>query len=205
MARTATTAEQPAAAPLSRRILVNIIRDQTASTPRVIWAHEFPLLEDIHGEGNIREVPRETIDEGWTPRVDPQSLHYNKAQTAVRRPSEALGLDWVFLGDPRTEYDRLGQVYGKHPEIDQLVVEHVYGRFNTGMFARVLGRPRLVDIPDDQLRALVLQYGYTLPTVDHDATQAEKDAAAKAAARFNSLTGAELQKLAVEVGVELEG
>lgn len=203
MATKKPASEPVSDAQVSRRILVNVRRDQTTATPRVIWAHELPILEAIFGEGEVTVVDREALDEGFSARVDPSLLVHNKRQDAPRRPSESLGLDHVFIGDPRTEYERLGLVYGKHPEVNQTFTENVYGRFSVGLFSKAIGTPKLADLPSDQLRALALAYGYNLPVAVWDSTDAEKTAATAAREKFNNLQRSDLVTLAEELGVEV--
>ena len=188
---------------VSRRILVVVKREQTTATPRVVWRHEVPILEAIFGEGNVEEVDRALLDEGYVARVTPDMLIHNKRQDLARRPSESAGLDFAFIGSPEGEYERLGLVYGKHPEINQTYAENVYGRFKAGLFARVLGEASLKDLPPQQLRDLIIAFGYSLPLAVKDSTPAERAEAAAAHAAFQALDHAALVKLAEEVGVEI--
>jgi hypothetical protein len=188
---------------LSRRVLVNIKRDQTTATPRVVWAHEVPILEAIWGEGNVQSVEPETLDEGFSPKAAASMLVHNRVQDAFRRPSQSLGLGWVFCEDARTEYDRLASCYGMHPEVKQTWVENVFGRFQGGGFQTMVARPELEDLPEDQLRAMLLQSGYQLPIVTYESSEAERAAATKARKEFESADKAALVKLADEYGVEL--
>lgn len=205
MARTAKPAhdDTQTGAPVSRRVLVNIYRDQTASTPRVVWQHEVPIIEAIFGEGNAKAVPIETLDEGFSGKPTPDMLAHNKVQDVFRRPSESLGIGFVFVGEARAEYERLAQAYGMNPEVKQPWVETVYGRFSTGMFAKIIGEPDLKDMPPEQLRQMLLAWGYTLPIVDFKASEAEKKAASAAAAEFRRLPADKLVALAEELGVEV--
>lgn len=189
---------------VSRRIIVTIKRDQTTATPRVIWQHEMPILEAVFGEGNVVETDRAAMDEGYSPRTPAAMLVHNKKQDAPTRPSEAAGLDYVFIGNAQSEFDRLGFVYGRHPEVNQSFVENVYGRMSVGAFKRALGKPTLATMPAEQLRALVLAYGYSLPMTTWDSTDAEKAKAADAHATFYALPREALVKLAEECGVEIE-
>lgn len=191
------------AAPVSRRVLVNIKRDQTTSTPRVVWQHEVPILEGIFGEGNVAIVPPETLDEGYTTKAAPDLLVHNKKQDTIRKPSQSLGIGFAFVGDPSVEYERLGACYGMHPEVKQSWVENVFGRFQSGTFSKMFARPDLEDLPEDQLRALLLDWGYSLPIVGFDSSPAEREAHQKAVAAFNALPKAELVKAAEELGVEV--
>lgn len=205
MATRKPASESMSDAPVSRRVLVNIKRDQTTATPRVVWQHEFPILEAVFGEGQVVEVDRAALDEGYSAKVNPSLLVHNKRQDAPRRPSESCGLDHVFIGAPQAEYERLALVYGKHPEINQSFVENVYGRFSTGVFAKAVGRPSLADLPAEQLRYLVQAYGYSLPVATFKATEAERSEAAEAARKFDAMGRAELAALAEELGVEIGG
>lgn len=187
---------------LSRRVLVNIKRDMTEITPRVIWQHEKPILEEIFGEGNITDVDPASLDEGYNPKASPSLLVYNKTQDVAQRPSESQGIGFVFIGDPQVEYQRLAEVYGKHKDENVLLVEKIYGRFQAGKFEQLMGKPSLHDLPEAQIRGLILGYGYA-PDTHKDASQEEKQAtlAARKALAEMKLDG--LVKLAEEVGVEI--
>jgi hypothetical protein len=196
--------QAPAAAAdnlVSRRVLVNIKRDQTTTTPRVVWAHEVPILELVWGEGNVTVVEAEEVDEGFRPRAAPDMLVHNKTQDEFRPPSESLSLGWAFITDHRAEYDRLADVYGNVPETRTPYVEAAYGRFGSGMFARTLGQPTLEDLLPGQLRALLLEYGYTLPVVTYESSEAERKAGLDAIRKFNQAPKDELLKLAEDFGV----
>lgn len=158
---------------LSRRVLVNVMRDQTAATPRIVWLHEVPILEAVFGEGNVRHVEAEAMDEGYSGKPSPDLMPFNKKQDAILPPSATAGLGFVFVGDPRSEYERLCEVYGQHPEVRESMCEHVYGRFQNGQFARVIGSPVLADLPDAQLVDLAKGYGAS-PEQIAEAVKAEK-------------------------------
>lgn len=143
---------------LSRRVLVLIKRDQTTATPRPVWQHELPLLEAIYGEGNAVIIDPDVLDEGYSAKPAQELLIYNKTQDRVPPPSEAAGLDFVFIGSPAIEYERLAAAYGRHPEVNQPWVENVYGRFQEGKFSAVIGSPSLEDLPKVQLRGLVRDF-----------------------------------------------
>jgi hypothetical protein len=172
---------------LSRRVLVTLVRDQTAATPRVVYQHEIPLLEVLFGEGNAKPVDPEALDEGFSTRPSADMLVHNKRQDPIPRPSESAGLGHVFIGDPRGEFERLAACYGMHPEVKVSVVEHVYGRFAEGRFSAVVGGPDLSDLPPDQLRELTRQWGG-----DPDAIKAAD-------------TREKLLALAEETGVQIGG
>ena len=82
-------------------------------------------------------------------------------------------------------------------------VEAIYGRYASGAFSRLVGSPRLSDLPDQQLRQVIKAYGYSLPIVTYESSDAERAAAKKAHAEFEALSGAALVKLAEDIGVEI--
>lgn len=178
------TMERPTAPQkmLSRRVLVLIVRDQTAATPRIVWHHEVPILEAIFGEGNVKMVEPDELDDGYSKKASPELLIFNKKQDPILPPSQSQGIGHVFIGTPAHEFERLCSVYGRHPDVNEPYAENVYGRLRDGRFERLLGRPELTDLPEDQLRALVISYGAT----------ADQLAESK-----------NLAKLAQELGVEL--
>lgn len=147
----------------SQRILVNITRDMTAVTPKIIWAHEKPLLEIVFDEGNVKEVEAGALDEGYSGKVTPELLPYNKKQDAILPPSQTNGLGFLFIGDAASEYQRLADVYGKHPSENILIVEKIFGRFQDGRFERLLPTPELADLPKAQLEGLLRSYGVEIP------------------------------------------
>lgn len=187
---------------LSRRVLVKIKRDMTEITPRVIWQHEKPILEELFGEGNITEVDPATLDDGYTAKASPSLLIYNKTQDVVQKPSETQGIGFVFISDPAVEYQRLAEVYGKHKDENVLLVEKIYGRLQSGQFQRLMGSPSLNDLPEAQIRGLILGYGYA-PDTHKDATQEEKQATLAMRKALAEMKIDGLVKLAEEVGVEI--
>jgi len=187
---------------LSRRVYVNITRDMTQTISKVVWQHELPLLEIIHGvdrEGEdddevgegmsaasgLKLVDPAKLDEGYKDKVSVELLPYNKKQDRIPRPSEAHRIGWVFVGSPRLEYQRLAGVYDKHPEVNVSNAEYIYGRFREGRFTAALGKPEFSDLPEAQLASLALDYG---ATVEQLAETSGRDA---------------LTKLCRELGVQL--
>lgn len=199
----ATTAPDASTALLSRRVMVTIRRDQTTSTPRVVWQHEVPILQDIFGEDEVREVDPASLDEGYSAKPSADLLPFNKVQDGIPRPSVANRLGWVFTGDAAAEYERLVTAYGRHHEIPVSFCEHVYGRFSAGRFRELVGKPTLKDLPADQLRDLVLSWGHHLPVATTDSSAEDQKAAAKAWTEFRALDVPALVKLAQGLGVTL--
>lgn len=188
---------------LSRRVLVIIDRDLTAKTSSVIWQHEIPILEMIFGEGKVIALEPSVLNEGFSTKTSPDLLPYNKVQDPLRPPSDNSGIGWVFVGDARTEYDRLGSVYGFMPEEKRLFVEAVYGRFQDGRFESVVGSAAVEDLPEAQLRDLIKGYGF-LPAVAPDSSEADKIDAREKHKRLYGAAQPELLKIAEEIGVTLD-
>lgn len=205
MAATATrkSAEPQTDRVLSRRVLVTIRRDQTTLTPRVVWAHEVPVLQVIHGEDEVKEIDPAGLDEGYSAKPSADMLAHNKRQDPILPPSQTNQLGWVFVGNPEGEFNRLEAAYGRHADVPISNAERVYGRFSAGLFATIVGRPTLDDLPDAQLRDLILSWGHVLPVATYDSDNDERKTAEKAWAEFNSLPHAALVKLAEETGVQL--
>lgn len=188
---------------LSRRVLVTIDRDMTSKTPRVVWQHEIPILEAVHGEGKVAVVEVASLDEGYNAKPTPDMLVHNKRQDAIAPPSKTMGIGHVFIGDPRAEYDRLGAVYGRHPEVNETFAENVYGRFQVGRFAAMVGEPELDDLPDEQLRDLARAYGGAPADATFKATDEERRACAAAIAAFNTAPREQLLEACQQLGVSL--
>lgn len=139
---------------LSRRVMVQIKRGLTDDTPAVVWQHEIPILEAIHGEGSVRDVTTEAIA-----RMD-DGFRAKKKDLMKLPPSLSIGLGDVFDGDHETEYQRLVALYGKHPDIDVNTVEYVYGRFSDRSergFKATVGKPALVQLGTRQLRKKLIE------------------------------------------------
>jgi hypothetical protein len=189
---------------LSTRQLVTINRDMTAVTPKVIWAHERPILEEIFGDGMVKDADATTLDEGFKPVASKDFLAYNKKQDSLKKPSESQGFGFVFIGDPQSEYQRLAEVYGKHSTDNMANVEKIFGRFQSGMFTRALGdKPEITDLPVAQLRQLIESSGSAPAGEDKDMTKEEKAVAAKERAAFLSADKATLLAMAKEHSVEI--
>lgn len=185
---------------LSRRILVNIKRDVMEVTPRVIWQHELPILQELFDD--VKEVEPSTMDEGYEAKPRPDMLPYNKTMETVQRPSQSIGIGFVFIGSPEAEFQRLEAVYGKHPTENILLVEKIYGRFQEGRFAKLMGEPELSDLPEQQLRSLALDYGYA-PDPHKDAPAEEKQALWDKRKALATMDHDALVKIAEEVGVQI--
>jgi hypothetical protein len=66
---------------MSKRILAIVSRGMTDKTPVIVWDHETPILEAIHGEGAVMIVPHDDLADrveaiivrGTTRLIDPKS------------------------------------------------------------------------------------------------------------------------------------
>lgn len=187
---------------LSRRILVMVSRDPMLKTPRACWQHEFPILEAVFGDGNVTVIDPATLDEGYSATVRPDMLVHNKTQDTITRPSESQGLGFVFIGNPEVEYQRMADVYGRLPDENRMFVEAIYGRAQEKRFAALVGSPELSDLPEAQLRALILDYGYA-PIPHKDAGADEKNNCFKLRKELSAMPLAGLVSLAETLGVEV--
>lgn len=213
----AETAERPRAAQasrasLSRRILVTIDQGMTIKTPKVIFEHELPIFQEIHGGGDedtgeggavtVIEDPAAFLDKDHKARQPVDMLQHNKKQDDLTRPSDAAGIGFVFIGNPGEEWGRLASAYGKCPDEDKLLVERIYGRAREGRLLAMLGKPTLKDLPDAQLRQLIEGTGYVVD-IAHDTPESEKPAIAARRKEYLALNQAGLIKLAQDEGVSL--
>lgn len=105
---------------MSKRVLVRVDRSMTDKTPKLVWEHEIPVLEEIHGKDTV-------IVE------DPSKLD--------KMPMDHYGIGEEFkcvsVGD---EFGRLEAVYGMHDKVELSVVEKVYGSLAEGRFEEALGK-----------------------------------------------------------------
>lgn len=187
---------------LSTRVLVLIDRDMTAKTPRTVWQHEIPILEAVFGEGKVTLVENVKLDEGYSGKTNPELLPHNKKQDRVPPPSETVGIGWVFVGDARSEYDRLTDLYGFLPEEKRSFCEAVYGRFQDGRFSAVVGSAEVEDLPEPQIRELIKGYGF-IPSISQLSSEAEKNEATERHKKLYSAKQPELVQIAEELGVTL--
>lgn len=99
-----------------RYVMAYIKRDMTETLTKICFEHEFEILREIHGEGNVTyKLPEEL------PREERKHI----PQLAV--PISASD-----------EYSRLELVYDRHAEKKMTNVEAVYGRFGNE-FIRAAG------------------------------------------------------------------
>jgi len=148
---------------MSKRVLVLVSRSGggthiTDTTPTIVWDHEVPCLEEIHGEGccTVIDDHNELLDKDIVSNRSKQIQHI---VTTMR-----LGED--FNGDPFDEYQRLSAKYGMHTEVRMLIVEKVYGAFRKGEFAKVVGVVALEELSVGQLREMCEDLGLEFKPAD---------------------------------------
>jgi hypothetical protein len=173
MGRTAAVQKHESA--FSKRVLVVIDRDMTSKTPKVVWQHEIPVLEAVHGEGSIIEVNPQEMNEGYSAKVTPGMTPHNKKQDKILPPSETAGLGFLFIGDADEEYERLAAVYGVDDE-GTPQVENAYGRRNERRLASMLQMPSVRDLPKLQLRQVLVDHGIDIPENATDLVEVAKAA-----------------------------
>jgi hypothetical protein len=203
------TAERPRARrdsqdkTVSRRTLALIDQGMTIKTPKVIWEHEIPLLEELHQTDiTVVEDPVRYLDEGFRTKQPVSDLQHNKQQDELTLPSVAAGIGSIFVGNAEEEWGRLALVYGRCVDKDELVVERVYGRAKSGRLGQLLGHPDLSDLPDFQLRQLILGTGYVVD-VSKDTPAEERPAILAQRKKWLAMGHADLVALAKEQGVSL--
>lgn len=140
---------------MSKRILVLVQRagggtHVTDQTPTIVFEHEVPLLEEIHGEGSCEVVEYDQI-------LDREVVTKRKEQIDYIVKANHLGEN--FMGDPFEEYQRLSIKYGMHPDVRMAVVEKVYGVFREGRFTKACGATSYEEMPMAQLREICEELG----------------------------------------------
>lgn len=109
---------------MSKRVMVVVRRDMAEATPVIVFCHEVPILQAIHGEGAISIVrdPMKVINQFPADELNEDEI---KAQLESRKgfmnPREV---------DAMGEYNRLVERYGMHSEVNVANVEYIYGRPN---------------------------------------------------------------------------
>jgi hypothetical protein len=142
---------------MSKRVLALVQRSGNGSnvtdrTPTVVWEHEVPLLEEVHGEGAIEVI--EDIDD----LLDKSIVRGRKEN--IEHIVKTHGINDVFHGDPFEEYQRLATKFGQHTEVRMSVVEKVYGAYRDGAFKTACGGGEdYEEMTIHQLRALCDELG----------------------------------------------
>lgn len=122
-------------------VKVVVQRDPMEHIANIVPAHEVAILQAIHGEEFVREVP-------MTKR---EKLHLEKQLKAteaelqkLRDAAEESGDDEDIVeldakSQVRAEHERLGTKYGMHPDVKVSFVEYVYGKPTTRALMTAMG------------------------------------------------------------------
>lgn len=123
------------------QILVIVRRGITDSTPVLVYPWEVPILEIVHGEGNVEEAGGAET-ERWLERT---GVHQPRDTVIeMHGGGEQVRESYDPTVDIAAEYGRMGEKYGMHSEVAVANVEYVYGQFKTGQFEAAV----LENIPD---------------------------------------------------------
>jgi hypothetical protein len=136
---------------MSKRVLVSVDRGMTDKTSKVVWDHEVPILQAVHG-ADIKLLDLSEVEDlkgsalvlqGTTQVVDPKDPRF-RDQPKERVPlveilKRNLSIGEQFSGNIDEEYDRLIACYGTHPDYNMPFVEYVYGRPDRGDFKKAIG------------------------------------------------------------------
>lgn len=141
---------------MSKRVLALVQRsgngaNVTDKTPTVVWEHEVPILEEIHGEGAV------TVIDDVEDLLDDAVIKGRKENLAHIVKVNKLGEE--FAGDPGEEYQRMILKYGMHIEVKMSNVEKVYGAYRDGAFKKACGGDDLEDLAMPKLRELCDELG----------------------------------------------
>jgi hypothetical protein len=97
---------------LAKKCDVTIYKGMQTRIPKNIYEHEVKIFEGIYGEGSVEYYKRKE-------HYFPEGKNYKVEGDDVSYSIEELETD--------EEYDRMGGVYGMHPEIKMSWVEYIYG------------------------------------------------------------------------------
>jgi hypothetical protein len=101
----------------TKRVDVKILKGMETTIAKIIWEHEFKLLEAIYGAGNVERYKKYE-------HSTPEGKKYKVVNdTPVTYPIVNLDYD--------EEYGRLQTVYGMHPKVNLPTVEYVYGSYES--------------------------------------------------------------------------
>lgn len=95
------------------RTMLIIDRDMSEKLATVVYEHEVPIMQEVHGESKVIRYQVSADD--------------SLSMDAIGGPTEI---------DVREEYNRLGAKYGRHNEQNVLYVDMVYGRWNERRYAQ---------------------------------------------------------------------
>lgn len=133
---------------MSKRIVAVVSRGMTDKTPVVVWEHEIPILEAIHGDQSVTKLTQEDL----TDRVDAVVI---KGSNRVIDP-KSQNVKFLRGDKGAEEIEFMGQVEGK-PQVMRLPVDRVNAQ---ELVAQGLGIGQEFDGDVDQeFERLVAFYG----------------------------------------------
>lgn len=121
---------------MSYRIFMTINRGMTDKTAVCVFPWEKPLLEEVHGSGAEEVSIEEMVDiKKGVAKVKPIKIKADRVGVSEAPPLLKDQLQKMTVvdneDDPKydldTEYGRLAEKYGMHPDVALPVVEKVYG------------------------------------------------------------------------------
>jgi hypothetical protein len=128
---------------MTTRIFLNVPRGPMDATAVCVYPWEKPILEMVHGQ-EVREVTIDdmsNIKEGVIRKEKIKFKYDGLAGPDLRQQLEAMAYvdpEEDPAADAATEYNRLAEKYGMDKEFPMLIVERVYGRYESGAFDKVL-------------------------------------------------------------------
>lgn len=141
-----------------QRILAHVKRDMTEHTPVIIFIHEFPILQVIHGPAGVELVknPERVLAQSTESVAEQIKLNFKaedrepsgpEFDRAVEEHRKHLIASMMAAGDVDSdqEYARLVERYGRHVEIPVSNVEYVFGRPNSRTWKDAL-RMKVTDL-----------------------------------------------------------
>lgn len=133
---------------MSKRVVAIVDRGPMDKAPVIVWQHEIPILEAIHGEGNVQTVPNDKLFEddtavvlkGTTQLVDPKSQNMrlvkdDKGKECVEITSMREGqpstyrkeIDRIQLKDLMPQLMGLGEAFAGDPQDEYNRLGNYYG------------------------------------------------------------------------------
>jgi hypothetical protein len=124
------------------RIFINVRRGPTDATAVCVFPWEKQILEHIHGQETQQVSIDDLCNVGKVVKVEKVKFKYEgKPGPDLRAQLEAMAFvepDEDPANDPAAEFSRLIEKYGMDSEVKMTVAELIYGRFETGMFERLV-------------------------------------------------------------------
>lgn len=128
------------------QIIVHVRRGLTDNTAAMVYPWEVPILEIIHGEGNVVESDESDVETTAYMKRSPVNQPVDTVLPLLNG-AEEIREAYDPSRDIAGEYGRMINKYGMHPDNPLPVVEYVYGQLKTGQFEAAV-----LDCMPDSLR-----------------------------------------------------